>query len=364
MPSRLRVGLIGLGKVAQDIHVPACRAVSDLEIACACEPDNTRRQAFETRTGVPVRYSDAADMLASEHHDLVIVATPPQTHFDLCLLALQRAAHVFCEKPFVASLPQADALIAAADARGRLLWVNNQYRHMKMYAETQARLARGDFGRAYFLQCWQQMYHPPSMERNWRAQLEQSTLFEFGTHALDLVCFFFDALPLSVSAHMPRVQPDTQADVLVQMSMRFPEQRLATLAFNRVSRAPERYLEMRLDCEQASLRMSLGGVARASLDWSRSLGHPIVRFGLVRGGEARAERGGRSRVIAVEPRPAFASATAERLRQFAAAIRSGQRSNAVARQARDVLAIALAGYESARSDSTVQLVFPSQGVTS
>jgi predicted dehydrogenase len=364
MASRLRVGLIGLGKVALDIHVPACRAVSDLEIACACEPATTRRQDFERRTGMPVRYSDAASMLASEHPDLVIVATPPQTHFDLCLLALQQGAHVFCEKPFAANLEQADALIVEADARARLLWVNNQYRHMKMYAETQAHLARGDFGRAFFLQCWQQMYHPPSMESNWRAQLEQSTLFEFGTHALDLVCFFFDALPLSVSAHMPRVQPGTQADVLVQMTMRFPAERLATLAFNRVSRAPERYLEMRLDCEQASVRMSLGGVARASLDWSRSLGRPTVRFGLVRGGEARAESGGRSRVIAVEPRQAFASATAERLRQFAAAIRSGQRSNEAARLARDVLAIALAGYESARSGSTVQLVFSPHQVKS
>lgn len=363
MTSRLKVGLIGLGKVALDIHVPACRAASELELACGCEPDAARRQAFASRTGLRALYSDAAAMLAAAHPDFVIVATPPQTHYDLCLLALQQGAHVFCEKPFVPDVAQADALIAAADARGRLLWVNNQYRHMRMYAETRARLARGDFGRAYFLQCWQQMYHPPSMESNWRARLEQSTLFEFGTHALDLVCFFFDALPLSVSAHMPRVLPGSQADVLVQLTMRFPEERLATLAFNRVSRAPERYLEMRLDCEQASLRISLGGVARASLDWSRALGRPVARFGLVRGGEARAESGGRSRVIAVEPRPAFASATAERLRQFAAAIRAGQQGNTTARHARNLLSIALAGYESARTGATIPLAFPAAGVS-
>ncbi len=363
MSSRLRVGLIGLGKVVHDIHVPACRSVAEVEIACACEPDRARRQAFESRYGVPARYADAASMLASERPDLVIVATPPQTHHDLCLLALQQGAHVFCEKPFASSVAEADALIAAADAHGRLIWVNNQYRHMRMYAETQTRLARGDFGRAFFLQGWQQMYHPPSMESNWRAQLEQSTLFEFGTHALDLVCFFFDALPLAVSAHMPRVRPDIPADVLVQMTMRFPGERLATLAFNRFSRAPERYLEMRLDCERASVRMSLGGVARASLDWSRALGRPIARFSLVRGGEARVESGGHSRLIAAEPRQAFASATAERLRQFAAAIRRGERSNDSARHARDVLGIALAGYESARSGNTVWLRAPESGGT-
>ena len=117
-------------------------------------------------------------------------------------------------------------------------------------------------------------------------------LFEFGTHPLDLLCFFFGNLPVSITAHTPRPAPGLEADVIVQATLRFPGERMATLMLNRVSRAPERYLEMRIDCEKASLRISFGGLARASLSWSRSLGRPAGRFSLVRGGEARLESGG------------------------------------------------------------------------
>lgn len=355
MTSQIRVAIIGLGQVAEHIHLPACAALPAVVVVGACEPDAGRRQFIADKFRVSATYDDAATLLEHTKPNLVIVATPPDTHHALSLLALQHGAHVFCEKPFVTSLAQADELIAAADARERLLWVNNQYRHMRIYDEPHTRLKRGEFGRAFFLQCWQQMYHPPTQDANWRAQLKQSLLFEFGTHALDLICFLFDGLPLSVNAHMPRVLADSEADVLVQLTLRFPGERLATLALNRVSHAPERYLEMRLDCERASLRMSLGGVARASLDWSKALGRPIARVSFVRGGEARVEVGGRSRVIAVERRDAYAAATARRLNAFVAAIRRGERSNDAARHARELLRVAFAGYESARRGETVWL---------
>src|SRR6185437_11668776 len=108
--------------------------------------------------------------------------------------------------------------------------------------------------------------------------------------------------------------PEYDADVVVAGVLRFPGERIAVLNFNRVTEAPEKYLEMRLDCERASLRLSLGGVARIAVDWSRRAGRPVLRSGLVRGGQARAEAGGRSWVYANARRTEFASATAEHLR--------------------------------------------------
>jgi len=234
--------------------------------------------------------------------------------------------------------------------------VNNQYRYMPLYSRTRERLERGDFGRAYFIQCWQQMFHPPAVEKvAWRASLTQSTLYEFGTHALDLICYFFDALPESLSAHLPKAQAIYTSDVVVQVTLRFPGDRVATLAMNRVSHAPERYLEMRVDCEKASLRLSLGGLARAMVEWSRRLGRPTARASFVQGGEAREERGGRSIVYVREKNPAFMSATATHLGRFRAAIESGARDYSAVLHAREVLRVALAGYESAASGETVRL---------
>src|SRR5262249_40274795 len=155
----------------------------------------------------------------------------------------------------------------------------------------------------------------------WRNQLKQYVLYEFGTHALDLASYFFDSLPVAVTAQTPRCRSEFDADVLVHMALRFPDERLAVFSFNRVSHAPEKYLEMRLDCEKASLRVSLGGVARASVEWSRNARRPVARFGLLKGGQARAEVNGGSRTYCSSRRGEFASATAEHLKCFISEMR-------------------------------------------
>ena len=361
----IRVAILGLGAVAEQIHLPACAFLPEVELVAACDPDVARRERLGSRFGIRALYAAPEILLTREKPDLAIIATPPDSHRDLCLLALDHGVHVFCEKPFVRTITEADEVIAAAERRGLIVGVNNQYRFLKIYRHTQERLANGEFGAPFLIQCWQQMFHPPSQERNWRARLTEYTLYEFGTHPLDLMCFFFGALPLSITAHTPHPHPDSEADVVVQATLRFPDERLATLLLNRISHAPERYLEMRVDCEKASVRISFGGVARASVEWSRALGwpayrtgRPAARFSLVKGGEARVEAGGRSRVIARERTEGRATATALNLQGLIDAIKSGTASNDCARHARELIRIVCAGYESARTGKTVWLRTP------
>ena len=354
----VKIAIFGLGGVAEQIHLPACSLLPNVNVVAACEPDNDRRDRMGRRFGIPELYSDPATLLEREKPDIVIVATPPDQHRDLCILALDSGAHVFCEKPFVKSLAEADEVIETAERRRRSVFVNNQYRFMKIYRVAQERIASGEYGKPFLIQCWQQMFHPPSEETNWRSRLVQSTLYEFGTHPLDLLCFFFNDFPLSINAHTPRSCPAIEADVIVQATLRFPGDGLATLIFNRISHAPERYLEMRVDCEQASFRISFGGMARAALDWSRPLGRPTLRFSLVKGGEARLEKGGRSRVIAWQWREGRTRATAIHLKSLIELVKGGKVSNDQARHAREILRIVFAGYESARRGETVWLQNP------
>ena len=344
----IRVGLIGLGGVAERIHLPAIRSVPFLVLAGACEPDPRRREDVSRRFGIRPVFDDAEALLKSERPDLVVIGSPPDSHRQLCLLAIEHGAHVLCEKPFVENVAEADEVIAAAMARQRRIAVNNQYRYMPIYRRTRERIASGDFGEPFLIQCWQQMLHPPSRERNWRAGLVRATLFEFGTHALDLICYLFGARPTAVTAHMPHPVPEIAADVVVVLTLAFPAERVATMVLNRISHAPERYFEMRVDCMRASLRLSLGGVARAGLDWSKALGRPTVRLSFVKGGEARVERGGRSTPFVRDRRPAFAPATATHLARFAETIqRGGPVDYDEVHHARELIRIITAAYDSA-----------------
>lgn len=351
----MRAALIGLGGVADRIHLPAIRRLRDIELAGACEPDAARRDLMAKRFAIARVFPDADTLLRETRPDFAIVGTPPDSHRAIALLAMAHGAHVLCEKPFVTTSAEADEIVAAAGRARRLVAVNNQYRYMAFYRETGERLARGEFGAPFLISCWEQMFHPPSFEKNWRADLVRSTLFEFGTHALDLICYFFQSLPTSITAHMPRPRSDIAADVVVVATLTFPDERVASLVFNRISHAPERYFEMRVDCRDASIRLSLGGVARFAVTWSKQRRRPLVRYSMVRGGEAIVERGGRAEVLAREARPAFATATAAKLQDFTARIARGAVDTREAEYARALIRVVEAGYESAQTGRTVTL---------
>lgn len=349
------IAIVGLGAVAERIHIPACRQTPGLELLGGCDPDAATRERMARKFQLPRVYADAGRMLSEVRPDIVLIGSPPATHFEMAAEALHAGAHVVCEKPFMSTLEEADRIIELARSRKRLLRVNNQYRFMSFYRETKSRLARGEFGRLFYVQAWQQMFHPPSVETNWRSQLRQYVLYEFGTHVLDLISYFYDALPESASFHMPRCRPEFDCDVLVNGAMRFPGERIASVSLNRVTHAPEKYLEFRLDCEAASIRISLGGVARVAVEWSRAAGRPVWKSGLAKGGQARVERDGRSRAFCTSGQPEFAAATAEHLKLCLEEMRQTPPPLDAALHSREVLATALAGYESARTGETVWL---------
>jgi predicted dehydrogenase len=352
---KTRIAVAGLGGVADRIHLPACRAVPEIEVVAGADPDAAARTRIAAKFDIAKTFPDVDSMLAETKPEALIIGTPPGSHFEICQKALQAGVHVFCEKPFMSDVAESDQIIALAREKKLGLRVNNQYRYMTYYADAKRRLAAGEFGPAYSIEFWQHMFHPPSTETNWRSHLNRYVIYEFGTHPLDLACFFFDDLPISVQAHVPNCRPDLAADVVVRMTVRFPGERIATFSFNRISHAPEKYLESRIDCREASVRISLGGVARLKIEWSREARRPVTKFGFVKGGQSIAERSGRPKTLLSSPKPEFASATAEHLRAFLSEIRQSVPSLDAAIQAREILRTVFAAYESAESGETVWL---------
>ncbi|MBA2446827.1 MAG: Gfo/Idh/MocA family oxidoreductase, partial [Chloroflexi bacterium] len=293
-----RVGLIGLGAAAREIHLPALARHPRATLVAAADPAPEGRAHAARVAGSARLYQDAEAMLMAERPDVAIVATPPHTHRDLCLLALRYGAHILCEKPLVDSLAEADEVIAAAETAGRLVAVNHQYRYLPFFREPARRLRAGAFGRLYYAQAQQQMLLTPAQEAGWRGELHRRVLFDFGIHVLDLLSLYFESDPLAVSARTPRVLTGARSDVLVVLRVDYPEERVATVVLNRVSHAPTCYLDLRLECERASIHTTLGGGAEACLGWSRERQRPTFRLSLFRGGEAWAEAGGRARRLA------------------------------------------------------------------
>jgi len=112
---RLRVGLLGIGKIARDQHIPSLRANPRYELV-ACASRNA------TVDGV-ANFPDLDAMLAAipDLH-CISICTPPQAHFDAALTALRAGKHVMLEKPPTATTRQIALLADEAARHGRTLF--------------------------------------------------------------------------------------------------------------------------------------------------------------------------------------------------------------------------------------------------
>ena len=127
----LRVAIIGCGKIA-DVHASEIRRVKGCEIvgACDCEPLMARQLA--DRFHIPQTFIEVAELLEQAHPDVIHITTPPESHFSLAKLCLERGVHVYVEKPFTLNFVEAQTLIKIANDRGMKLTVghDDQFRHV------------------------------------------------------------------------------------------------------------------------------------------------------------------------------------------------------------------------------------------
>ncbi|MET9341106.1 Gfo/Idh/MocA family oxidoreductase [Nonomuraea sp. NPDC003804] len=139
----MRLGVIGLGLIAQAVHLQNLRALREkYQVTHVCDLSPTLAAQIAAEHGGPVRHStDAADVLADPEVDAVLLLTPG-THADLTRRALEAGKHVLAEKPFAHTVAECVELGSMAAAKGLVL----QVAYMKMYDPIMAR-ARAELSR-------------------------------------------------------------------------------------------------------------------------------------------------------------------------------------------------------------------------
>lgn len=349
-----RLAIIGLGAVTQNIHLPAYAQLGEaVEVVAGCDPNPQVRQKLSSR--LPVLFEDAASMLEATTPDLVAICTPPALHRQQTLQALAHGCHVFCEKPMAPTLADAQAMIAAAAEAERQLVVNTQFPFMQIYQAAKAQLGTPAFGRLLFMHAWQTFRRTATTEAGWRGDLTRRLGFEFGVHVFELIRFFFDAMPETVMAHMPRPLAEEKADVVNTLALGFADGRGAAVVLDRLSQGPHRYLEMSLDGEHGTMHTSIGGEARVEMGLHAASRRPFFQVHAAKGGTAALYQGDRRTVLAREGFNPFATATARHLRQFLAAITDGTVPQATGADNIFTLALAFAAYASADEGRTIHL---------
>jgi len=351
----VKIGLAGLGWASRAFHLPAIRRTEGAEAVGGFDSSPEQRDSWMRESGVPA-YASLDELLEKGRPELLIVATPPDSHADLCLRALAGGLHVLCEKPFVSTVEEADRVLSAAEAAGRQVAVNHEFREKPIFRAVTERIGSPEAGRLVFTQIWQLMDLAPWDEPvPWRAAMPNRTLFEGGVHLVDLLLLLNGAMPVGVYArHSSGLDPERAADAIHLVTLDFPDGRLAQITIDRLCPAGTRYVELRADCEHASLRASHGGRAllRVGMKRAQKAG---IRLDYAPGGLAWMEVGLRRTTLARNPRDEGVVGTAHLLAKILAALAESREPPSSGREAREGLRVIEAAYRSAETGERVVL---------
>ena len=145
-PSPKKWGIMATGKIAAAM-VKECRFVAGTDIAAVGSRAQPSAEAFAGEWGIPKAYGSYERLAADPDCDLIYIATPHNSHFDLIRMCLNAGKHVLCEKPLTLNARQAKACAALARAKGLFLMEAVWSRFFPAIDQVRRWIKNGDIGR-------------------------------------------------------------------------------------------------------------------------------------------------------------------------------------------------------------------------
>lgn len=194
--SKVKVGIIGLGMIAEMIHIPGLEKSPDAEIYAICDRREAVLHRIGDRLGIPKerRFTEYADLIACDEVEAVDIATPNFLHYEQCLLAIKHKKHVCLEKPVTMNYQQAAELEKAAQAAGIKTAVCFSYRYMAAVRYAKWIIENGLIGdilNLYFSYLKSSAFIA-GRKLEWRFRRELAgagVLTDLGSHMMDMAVF-------------------------------------------------------------------------------------------------------------------------------------------------------------------------------
>ena len=319
---RLKVGLIGYGYAGKTFHAPLIAAVPALELAAVASSGAAKVHADWPDVTV---HATPAELIARDDLDLVVIATPNDTHHPLARAALLADRHVVVDKPFTVALDDARELVALARQRRRVLSVFHNRRWDGDFLTLRQLVAAGALGRVVEMSSRHDRYRPEVRQR-WReaAGPGAGLWFDLGPHLVDQALQLFGR-PRAITLERDLTRDGALADDWFHASLRYDRLHVHLHAGMLVAASAPRF----------AVHGTLGSFVKDGLDAQedalkagvRPTWPPQPGWGIDPGRASRVTRAGDGSAV-VEPVPMLPGAHMAYFAGVAAAIR-GEAANPV-----------------------------------
>lgn len=268
--SAIRVGLIGFGFVSKTFHVPLLKATAGYKITAV---SSSRPADVSAVLGDVDVVSDPKALATHPDIDLVVIASPNETHAPLAELAMRAGRNVVVDKPFTITVEEARHLAAVAREKDVLLSVFQNRRWDSDFLTVQDAIRRDLVGRVVLFESRIDRYRPDVRDR-WREVPGPGAglLYDLGPHLIDQTLLLF-GIPDTVQATLAKQRRGARTDDFFQLVLRYGEMVATLEAGSLVSGGSARFslhgdrasvVKQKPDVQEDQLR---AGVLPGSPDW-------------------------------------------------------------------------------------------------
>jgi scyllo-inositol 2-dehydrogenase (NADP+) len=217
------VAVVGFGLAGRVFHAPFVSAAPGLKLEAIVQRKGDEAAKAYPKTRILRAFDEALKDAAIQ---LVVIATPNETHFPLAKQALEAGKHVVIDKPFAATSAQAKELWQLSWEKGVVLAPFHNRRWDGDFLTVVDLVEKDAVGRLVTFESHFDRFRPLPRENTWKegADPANGLLFDLGPHLVDQVLALFGA-PIGIAASVRKDRDTTQIEDAFDITLEYPRLR-------------------------------------------------------------------------------------------------------------------------------------------
>jgi len=246
MENKVRIGIVGAGKISEVLHIPNTLNSPYAELVAIADTNDKRMEYIKGKLiHQKIRfYKDYRDMIQKEDIDAIIVAVPNVFHAEVAIYALENDKNVLVEKPMAANSQEALEMINTARKKQKILMVNHSQRFFPHHQKAREIILSGLLGEIRLVKTMFGHSGPEVWSQNasWFFDRKLSifgALGDLGVHKIDLIRYITGLEIVECVAFTATLEKAGTVEDIASAVLRLSNSGLATLDSNWVTKGLE-----------------------------------------------------------------------------------------------------------------------------